>query len=78
MPKQQWSPKNRRYFQIGFDKYSNKPVSTSKMVGVNLTYAVILGHPLGWLVVNYLKKTIFPSKIQTTKPLPNKYFTCKV
>lgn len=42
----------------GFDKYSNKPVSTRKMVGVNLTYAVLLGHPLDWLVVNYLKNHI--------------------
>lgn len=40
----------------GFDKYSNKPVSTRKMVRANKTYAVLLGHPLDWLVVNYFKK----------------------
>lgn len=47
----------------GFDKYYNKPVSTRKMVGVNLTYAVLLGRSLDWLVVNK-KKTYFRRKFK--------------
>lgn len=48
----------------GFDKYSNKPVSTREIARVNLTYAVILGRPLDWLVVNYLKKPYFRRKFK--------------